>query len=105
MANLAQVIAGQSDNVFGDDGGAHQLATVTGDVSKGFVATLTAPVDTDHRADGRRCARWRWPGRSGREPAERGAPVRRPGWRCTEWRSERLEHDGLTARRWGLVLL
>jgi protocatechuate 3,4-dioxygenase beta subunit len=45
VANLAQVSL-ESDNVFGDDGAAHQLATVTGDVSKGFVATLTAPVDT-----------------------------------------------------------
>ena len=44
VANLAQVSL-ESDNVFGDDGAAHQLATVTGDVSKGFVATLTAPVD------------------------------------------------------------
>lgn len=45
VANLAQVSL-ESDNVFGDDGAAHQLAAVTGDVSKGFVATLTAPVDT-----------------------------------------------------------
>jgi protocatechuate 3,4-dioxygenase beta subunit len=45
VANLAQVSL-ESDNVFGDDGAAHQLAAVTGDVRKGFVATLTAPVDT-----------------------------------------------------------
>ena len=30
-----------SDHVFGDDGGVHQLATVTGDASSGFVANLT----------------------------------------------------------------
>ncbi|KGN36085.1 intradiol ring-cleavage dioxygenase [Knoellia subterranea] len=33
-----------SDNVFGDDGGIHQLATVTGDVSSGYVANLTIGV-------------------------------------------------------------
>jgi protocatechuate 3,4-dioxygenase beta subunit len=33
-----------SDNVFGDDGAVHQLATVTGSVDAGFVATLAVPV-------------------------------------------------------------
>ena len=33
-----------SDNVFGDDGGVHQLATMTGNVTAGYVATLTAGV-------------------------------------------------------------
>lgn len=33
-----------SDNVFGDDDGVHQLATVSGDVSSGFVARLTVGV-------------------------------------------------------------
>ncbi|HEY7718508.1 MAG TPA: 3,4-dioxygenase subunit beta [Pedococcus sp.] len=33
-----------SDNVFGDDGGVHQLATVTGDPTSGFVASLTVGV-------------------------------------------------------------
>ena len=33
-----------SDNVFGDDGGIHQLATVTGDPKSGFVANLTIGV-------------------------------------------------------------
>ena len=45
VANLAQVTL-DSDNVFGDDGAAHQLATVTGDVTSGYVATLTVPIDT-----------------------------------------------------------
>lgn len=35
-----------SDNVFGDDGGVHQIGTVTGDLSSGLVVALTAPVDT-----------------------------------------------------------
>jgi protocatechuate 3,4-dioxygenase beta subunit len=34
-----------SDIVFADDGAARQLATVTGDVSRGYVATLVVPVD------------------------------------------------------------
>jgi protocatechuate 3,4-dioxygenase beta subunit len=34
-----------SDIVFADDGAARQLATVTGDVSRGYVATLAVPVD------------------------------------------------------------
>lgn len=33
-----------SDNVFGDDGGIHQLATVTGDATSGYVANLTIGV-------------------------------------------------------------
>jgi protocatechuate 3,4-dioxygenase beta subunit len=44
-ANMAQVSL-DSDNVFGDDGGALQLATATGDVTNGYVVTLDVPVDT-----------------------------------------------------------
>jgi protocatechuate 3,4-dioxygenase beta subunit len=43
--NLAQVSL-SSDNVFGDDGGATQLATVTGSVASGYTATLVVGVDT-----------------------------------------------------------
>ena len=43
--NLAQVSLA-SDNVFGDDAGALQLATVTGDTTSGYVVSLTARVDT-----------------------------------------------------------
>jgi protocatechuate 3,4-dioxygenase beta subunit len=35
-----------SDIVFADDGAARQLATVTGDVSRGYLAELAVPVDT-----------------------------------------------------------
>ncbi|MFY1651167.1 intradiol ring-cleavage dioxygenase [Solwaraspora sp. WMMB762] len=45
VTNLAQLSL-DTDNVFGDDGGASQLATVTGDVSAGYAATLVVPVDT-----------------------------------------------------------
>jgi protocatechuate 3,4-dioxygenase beta subunit len=41
--NLSQTSL-ENDNVFGDDDGVHQLATVTGDVAKGYVATLTVGV-------------------------------------------------------------
>jgi hypothetical protein len=43
VRNLAQVSLTQ-DNVFGDDGGVHQLATVTGSTTDGYTATLTVPV-------------------------------------------------------------
>ncbi|MEV6305721.1 3,4-dioxygenase subunit beta [Actinoplanes sp. NPDC051861] len=36
----------ESDNVFGDDAGGSQLATVTGDVSSGFTVALSVGVDT-----------------------------------------------------------
>jgi protocatechuate 3,4-dioxygenase beta subunit len=43
--NLAQVtLAG--DNVFGDDAGASQLATLSGDATSGYTATLVVGVDT-----------------------------------------------------------
>ncbi|RKT79585.1 dioxygenase-like protein [Terracoccus luteus] len=45
VANLQQVSL-TSDNVFGDDGGARQLATVSGDVTSGYTVSLTVPVDT-----------------------------------------------------------
>lgn len=45
VTNLANVSL-ENDNVFGDDAGVHQLATVTGSVTEGYVATLTVPIDT-----------------------------------------------------------
>jgi hypothetical protein len=45
VGNLSRVTLA-SDNVFGDDGGVHELGTVTGDVSGGYTVSLTAPVDT-----------------------------------------------------------
>ncbi|MEU4017133.1 intradiol ring-cleavage dioxygenase [Microbacterium sp. NPDC028030] len=43
--NLARITL-ESDNVFGDDAGALQVATVTGSVSAGYTATLVVGVDT-----------------------------------------------------------
>ncbi|PPH52941.1 intradiol ring-cleavage dioxygenase [Rathayibacter sp. AY1E2] len=44
-ANLARVGL-ESDSVFGDDGGALQLATMSGSPSSGYSVALTASVDT-----------------------------------------------------------
>jgi protocatechuate 3,4-dioxygenase beta subunit len=41
--NLARTSL-ENDNVFGDDGGVHQLATVTGNATEGYVATLGVGV-------------------------------------------------------------
>ncbi|MCS0498465.1 intradiol ring-cleavage dioxygenase [Protaetiibacter mangrovi] len=49
----AQNLAGVSlatDNVFGDDGGALQLATLTGDPAAGYTATLPVRIDTSTAA-------------------------------------------------------
>jgi protocatechuate 3,4-dioxygenase beta subunit len=43
LSNLGQVSL-TSDNVFGNDGGIHQLATVTGNAKQGFVANLTIGI-------------------------------------------------------------
>jgi protocatechuate 3,4-dioxygenase beta subunit len=45
VGNLAAVSL-TSDNVFGDDGGAGQLGTATGDVSGGYTVSLAVGVDT-----------------------------------------------------------
>lgn len=45
VSNLAQVSL-TSDNVFGDDGGEHQLGTATGSVSSGYRVTLPVAIDT-----------------------------------------------------------
>ncbi|WP_410659254.1 intradiol ring-cleavage dioxygenase [Amycolatopsis sp. lyj-112] len=45
VPNLAKVSL-SSDNVFGDDSGALQLASVTGDVTSGYTVTLNVGVDT-----------------------------------------------------------
>jgi protocatechuate 3,4-dioxygenase beta subunit len=45
VQNLAKVSLA-SDNVFGDDSAATQLATVTGDVTRGYTVSLAVGVDT-----------------------------------------------------------
>ena len=43
VSNASQVSL-QSDNVFGDDGGIHQIATMSGSVAQGYTASLTIGV-------------------------------------------------------------
>jgi protocatechuate 3,4-dioxygenase beta subunit len=43
VTNLSQVSLA-TDNVFGDDGGVHELGTVTGSVADGLTVALTVPV-------------------------------------------------------------
>jgi protocatechuate 3,4-dioxygenase beta subunit len=50
-ANLAQVSLA-TDNVFADDNGASQLATVTGNASAGYEVSLTVRVDTTTQSSG-----------------------------------------------------
>jgi protocatechuate 3,4-dioxygenase beta subunit len=45
VQNLARVSL-QSDNVFGEDGGARQLGTASGDVTSGYTVSLAVGVDT-----------------------------------------------------------
>ena len=45
VSNLSRVSL-DGDNVFGDDGGASQLGTVTGDVGSGYAVALAVGVDT-----------------------------------------------------------
>jgi protocatechuate 3,4-dioxygenase beta subunit len=51
-SNLASIGSLTNDNIFGDDGGELQLATVTGSVSGGYTATLTVNIDTSTAAGG-----------------------------------------------------
>ncbi len=44
-SNLAQISL-DSDNVFGEDGAALQMATIGGDATSGYTASLVARVDT-----------------------------------------------------------
>ena len=45
VENLSKLTL-KTDNVFGDDGGVHQLATTTGSAKTGYTAKLTVPIDT-----------------------------------------------------------
>jgi protocatechuate 3,4-dioxygenase beta subunit len=67
VKNLSQISL-DSDNVFGDDDGVSQLATVSGDVSRGYAVSLTAGVDTRTTPTGGRAP-------SGGAPGEAGGPA------------------------------
>lgn len=51
VTNLAQITLA-TDNVFGDDDGVLEMATVTGDTTKGYAVSLTAKVDTTTEPSG-----------------------------------------------------
>ena len=53
VSNLSEISL-DSDNVFGDDGGASQLGTVTGDVAGGYNVFLAVRVDTTTTPSGGR---------------------------------------------------
>lgn len=77
VRNLAQVSLA-SDNVFGDDSGVSQLATVTGSVSGGYTASLVAPVDTTTEPTGGGAPPAGGPGGQGGPPPG-GGPGGGPG--------------------------
>ena len=52
VSNLANVSLAATDGVFGDDSGATQLATITGDVASGYTIALSVGVDTTTAAGG-----------------------------------------------------
>jgi protocatechuate 3,4-dioxygenase beta subunit len=51
VSNFARVSLA-ADGVFGDDGAATQLATITGDVSSGYTIALSVGVDTTTESGG-----------------------------------------------------
>jgi protocatechuate 3,4-dioxygenase beta subunit len=75
VRNLAQLSLG-TDNVFGDDSGASQLATVTGTTNDGYTVALTVGVDTGTTPTGGQTGA----GTDGAPPgAPSGAPPRSGG--------------------------
>ncbi|WP_312809177.1 intradiol ring-cleavage dioxygenase [Corynebacterium variabile] len=80
--NLSQVTL-ESDNVFGDDAGASQLATMSGDVDSGYIASLTARVDTTTEPTGGAAPEGGpgegGPGGEGGEPPAGEPPAGSPG--------------------------
>ena len=77
VSNVAQVTL-DSDNVFGDDGGASQLATVTGDVNSGYAVSLAMGVDTRTTPTGGQAPGGGTSGGPGGPPAG-GPPAGGPG--------------------------
>jgi protocatechuate 3,4-dioxygenase beta subunit len=75
VRNLAQLSL-DTDNVFGDDGGAGQLATVTGDVTTGYTVSLPVGVDTTTTPTGGQLAGDGAP--AGAPPGGSGHPGGRP---------------------------
>ena len=51
VSNLSQLTLA-TDGIFGDDGAATQMATVTGDVASGYAITISVGIDTTTEAGG-----------------------------------------------------
>lgn len=83
VSNLSQVSL-DSDNVVGDDDGALQLGTMTGDLTSGYAVSLALGVDTSTTPTGGQP-----PGTAPRQvrPAAPGAPIAGPA---------RIDNPGLT---------
>ena len=62
-----------SDNVFGEDSGAAQLATVTGNTGSGFTVSLTVNVDTNTEPAGGGAPGGMPPGNAPTAPAPSGS--------------------------------
>jgi protocatechuate 3,4-dioxygenase beta subunit len=77
VRNLSQVSLA-SDNVFGDDGGVHQLATVTGSVASGYAVSLAVGVDTRTTPSGGQLSGGAPPGGAGGGPGPGGSPPGAP---------------------------
>ncbi|KAA9392997.1 intradiol ring-cleavage dioxygenase [Kocuria coralli] len=73
VTNLAGISL-SADNVFGEDEGASQMATVTGNASSGYKVSLTAGVDTGTEPTG-----GSMPADGGGGPGGGGAPMGAPG--------------------------
>jgi protocatechuate 3,4-dioxygenase beta subunit len=72
--NLSQVTLA-SDNVFGDDGAALQLATLSGDLSRGYEASLLVRVDTRTEVTAGSMPSGGMPGRDGGGPGDGQPPA------------------------------
>ncbi|XKK63221.1 intradiol ring-cleavage dioxygenase [Streptomyces sp. ARC32] len=76
VGNLAKLTL-KTDNVFGDDGGVHQLATMSGSVKDGYTAELTVPIDTGTEPTGGNAPGGGGGGPEGGQPPS-GAPTGPP---------------------------
>ncbi|MFE5258855.1 intradiol ring-cleavage dioxygenase [Streptomyces coelicoflavus] len=76
VKNLSQLTL-KTDNVFGDDGGVHQLATISGSAKAGYTAKLTVPIDTGTEPTGGNAPGGGGGGPEGGQPPS-GAPTGPP---------------------------
>ncbi|MDN5684777.1 intradiol ring-cleavage dioxygenase [Corynebacterium glyciniphilum] len=75
--NLSQITL-DTDNVFGEDAGALQMATISGDVDSGYIASLVVRVDTTTEPTAGAAPAGGGPGGAGGEGGEGGGPGGEP---------------------------